>query len=116
MAWLNDSGATHHMTPFASHFVSLRPSRVQIIYLADNSTVPVLGEGTVAMMGPQGRVLINDVLFVPNLSHALLSVAAVFDKGGHVAFQKRAVNIYAAGHASPVLHGPRRGNAWYVEG
>ena len=102
------------MNPYASHFVSIRPSRVETIYLSDNNTVSVLGEGDIAMMGPQGRVLITDVLFVPNLSHALLSVALVFDKGSRVRFYPRHVNIFAADDSSLVLRVPRRENVWYV--
>ena len=55
------------MSPVESDIVSISPSQVKVIWLADHSNVPVLGQGTVAIEGPQGRVLIHDVLFVRNL-------------------------------------------------
>ena len=106
------------MSPVESDFVSISPSQVKVIWLADHSNVPVLGQGIVAMEGPQGRVLIHDVLFVPNLSARLLSFASVYNHRGRVTFSRRGdnMNIYVHRVSAPVLQGVRLGNAWYVEG
>ena len=45
--WLVDSGASHHMSPCIHDFTAMRDSPMVKVWLADDSAVPVIGQGDV---------------------------------------------------------------------
>jgi len=102
------------MSPVASDFVVLGPSRRKTVRLADDFVVPVLGEGTVLVQGLKGPVLISDVLLVPDLSVRLLSVATIYDHGGHVVWGSLETDLYGADIPEPLLRCHRNGAGWYL--
>ena len=111
--WLIDSGASHHMSPCIQHFGRLGTSVVQKVWLADNSVVPVVGQGDIVIHGPGEPVTIRDVLYIPSLTVPLLSVSAVFDHGGSVRFTRDSVELFSSrSHSVPVLTGLRAGTSW----
>ena len=56
------------MSPCIHHFTAMRDSPVVKVWLADDSAVPVIGQGDVYVQGAAGIVCIQDVLWVPSLS------------------------------------------------
>ena len=109
-----DSGASHHMSPFAWHFLTLTVSELKRVWLADHTWVPVLGKGDVVMEGPGGPVILRDVQFVPALADPLMSVAAVYDHGGRVRFAEDACRLFSKGATKPCLIADREGSGWFV--
>ena len=102
------------MSPHACHFLFLVVSELERVWLADDSFVRVVGKGDVMMDGPGGPVILRDVQFVPDLTHPLLSVAAVYDHGGRVQFAKEACGLYSQGATTPCITAVREGSGWYV--
>ena len=113
--WLLDTGASHHMCPFVEHFDALVQSSVDSVRLADDSIVPVLGEGDVGVRGIDGRVVIRSVLYVPALSTSLLSIPAVYEHGGRVVLQSERATLYSKGHGSAVCIAHREGRSWVLK-
>ena len=97
--------------------MSLQSSVVKTVSLADNSQVPVVGQGDIVIQGSNGPVTIRDVLYVPNLSHCLFSVYALYEhKRGKVEFSKSKVRIFSNnGGRKPVLTAWRDGNGWTIK-
>ena len=110
--WLLDSGASDPMSPVVSDFEVLGPSRKTVVILADGSTVPVLGEGTIVVRGESGPVRLRSVLFVPDLARRLLSVAAIYDHGGSVQWGREAVQLFGRDLQQSLLVARRVGSAW----
>ena len=110
-----DSGASVPMSPVASDFLFLESSERKTVRLADDFVVPVLGEGTVQVQGLHGQVLISHVLLVPALSVRLLSVATIYDHGGHVIWGADRVELHGAGHRQALIECSRVGSGWYME-
>lgn len=73
--WNTDTGASSHMTPHRSWFVSYSPHRIPI-KLADDSIIFSEGIGSVEFRPSAGDevVFFHDVLHVPNLASNLLSL------------------------------------------
>ena len=72
--WIIDSGASDHMTFDKSLFSSLSPSPVSKVSNVNGVYFPVLGIGTIPVTP---TMVLTNVLFVPALSHHLLSVFAL---------------------------------------
>lgn len=89
-------------------------SCINKVWLADDHSVPVEGEGDIWVKGKGGCVCVRDVLFAPQLSAPLFSVSKVYDSGGKVLFHAEDVKLYCARHNEPCLTGERLGNGWYV--
>ena len=70
--WIIDSGASDHMTFDKSFFSSLSPSPIQEVSNANGVSFPVLGIGSIQVTP---TLVLNNVLYVPALSHHLLSVS-----------------------------------------
>ncbi|CAH9142653.1 unnamed protein product [Cuscuta epithymum] len=73
--WVIDSGATDHMTGNPSLFSSFHSYLpTSSVTLADGSTSPVLGSGTVV---PTSRLPLSHVLSLPNFAFNLLSISNI---------------------------------------
>ncbi|RDX87094.1 hypothetical protein CR513_31476, partial [Mucuna pruriens] len=67
-----DSGSIDHVTPFSSHMTSYsRASRKQIIIVANEDHVPVVGSGSIQL---QPFLSLHNVLHVLNLANNLISI------------------------------------------
>jgi SAM-dependent methyltransferase len=71
-----DSGATHHLWPDYSAFVSYKRVSNKFVSLADKSTAPIRGIGDIAVSLGGKKVLIRDVYHVPSLKAPLYSLGA----------------------------------------
>ncbi|PRQ47582.1 putative RNA-directed DNA polymerase [Rosa chinensis] len=69
--WIIDSGASDHMTYDRSFFLFLNPPSISSVVNANGDSFPVLGIGSVRLTP---SLTLHDVLYVPDLSHHLISV------------------------------------------
>ena len=72
--WIIDSGATDHMTYDKSFFVSMSSPSISHVSNANGVSFPVLGIGSIQVTP---SIVLHDVLYVPSLSHHLLSVSQI---------------------------------------
>ena len=71
-----DSGATDHMIPDRSAFISYRRVHDLRVRMGNKSYAPVLGKGTAIIALNGKKVLIRDCLHVPDLRNPLYSLRA----------------------------------------
>jgi hypothetical protein len=69
--WIIDSGASDHMTYDRKYFITLSTSNVSYVTNANGESFPVLGIGSIRVTP---TLVLHDVLYVPDLSHHLISV------------------------------------------
>lgn len=91
--WLVDSGCTNHMTKDHQFFSFLDTSIHTKVKLGNGDLVYAKGKGTVVLHTDQGKKVISDVLYVPQLDQNLLSVAQLIKKGYSVLFQNNFCQI-----------------------
>ena len=89
-----DSGSTRHMVTADSlaHLSDYKPfnsdQRIAIVTSSQNAKIYAVGQGTLHVRSNQGQpVKFDNVLYVPALSHNLISVKAAVAKGCSVSFQ-----------------------------
>ena len=92
-AWIVDSGASRTMMPNRNWFTQFSPlSTPIVIALGDNSVIRGTGVGRVTVElqvhGTWQPVILQDVLYVPELHGNLLSVAQLTRRGYDVCFSK----------------------------
>jgi len=71
-----DSGATDHMLPDKSAFISYYPISGRRVRMGNNSFAPILGHGTAVISLNGKKILIRDCLHVPDLRNPLYSLRA----------------------------------------
>ena len=88
LEWIADSGSTHHVCPVRSWFKDMKASAVKYITVANGKNVEVKGVGTIEVLSNGSTLPIQDVLFVPDVKHSLLSLPSVDKKGHQVKLEK----------------------------
>jgi hypothetical protein len=78
-----NTGATDHMTPYKSVFISYKAIANLQVRMGNNSFVPVLGYGTAIFSLNGQRVLVQNVLHVPGLAEPLYSLRAHLKQPGY---------------------------------
>lgn len=94
--WLIDSGASRHFIGYKEALSNLieKDTNLKII-LGDNATYPVKGVGNVTLQLNQGNtILLQEVLYVPDLKKNLVSISAMEDKGFNVTFIDEKVRVW----------------------
>ncbi len=71
-----DSGATDHMLPDKSAFISYSPVEGRRVRIGNNSFAPILGHGTAIISLNGKKILMRNCLHVPDLHHPLYSLRA----------------------------------------
>jgi hypothetical protein len=71
-----DSGATDHMLPDKSAFISYSPVEGWCVRMGNNSFAPILGHGTAIISLNGKKILMRNCLHVPDLRHLLYSLRA----------------------------------------
>ncbi|XP_022873160.1 uncharacterized protein LOC111392128 [Olea europaea var. sylvestris] len=95
--WYLDSGCSNHMTGNRDIFVDLNPNITSQVILGDGTCRDAVGKGTIAVQIKEGnKKLITDVLYVPNLSHNLLSVGQLIQSDFSVHFDDGACKIWSS--------------------
>src|SRR6266403_1399563 len=92
--WMVDSGATHHITPHHSDFLSWSPAK-GAVSLGGHAEISQIGTGSVAIRPSGGDriVHLHDVMHVPNAGARYFSVSALMQKGGHILFKDQKLTI-----------------------
>ena len=82
-----DSGASFRTTPHREIIQNYVAGDFGKVYLADGSTLDVLGMGDVQILLPNGFVwLLEKVRHIPNLRRNLISVGQLDDEGHAILF------------------------------
>lgn len=115
--WCLDSGCSIHMCKDKKMFQRLDESELEGVQLASNDSIPILGQGTVALnaLNDHGvrKLALEETLFVPDLRINLMSVGKIVDKGFTVTFEKRGATAYAE-NGEILLTADRIGDLFYL--
>jgi hypothetical protein len=113
--WLMDSGATHHITPHCSDFVTYLPIK-GTIHLSDKqgTVISQLGVGTAAFTSPQGvQIMLKDVIYAPDVGNCILSLRSILDKGAAIPFHLHGFDIIV--NKKVVASGYHEGRLFWVD-
>lgn len=95
--WIVDSGATQHMCRNKGSFFQLDVTHKGNIIVADGNRIPIMGKGSVRLTLVSGNdrwdVVLNDVLWVPELSDNLVSVNQLGRKGYTAVFTEESCHL-----------------------
>ncbi|KAJ4744662.1 Gag-Pol polyprotein [Rhynchospora pubera] len=95
--WTVDSAATDHIARDRAAFVDYRriPAGSKRIYMGNNSSVLVHGIGTCELMFRNGhKLVLHDVLYMPDVRRSLVSVLVLVKTGLRVVFLNNCVELY----------------------
>ena len=86
--WLMDSGATNHITPHCSDFVTYQSVKGSICLSDKQGTViSQLGVCTAAFKSPEGiHITLKDAIYAPDIGNCILSLGSILDKGAGIPF------------------------------
>ncbi|KAL4388518.1 hypothetical protein GQ457_09G024580 [Hibiscus cannabinus] len=80
--WYLDTGCSNHMCGKKELFFSLDETVKSTVKFGNNSNIPILGKGRVAIRLKDGsQNYISDVFYAPGLHHNLLSMGQLSEKG-----------------------------------
>ncbi|XP_031252336.1 uncharacterized protein LOC116110254 [Pistacia vera] len=91
--WLIDSGCTNHMTTNLEDFVNLDKSYHSKVKVGNMEFVVVKRRGNIVVQSKTSIKLIPNVLYMPNISHNLLSVGQMIEKKYALHFQDQFCTI-----------------------
>ena len=116
--WIIDSGATKHMSPHRSTFVTYVPFRVhETVSLGNGTDCEAVGIGRVAVNmlceGTVKRHILSDVLYVPNLVNNFFSVTAATLKGHKITFKGKQCSFFIDGKL--IATGHNMNHLWYID-
>jgi len=96
-AWMLDSGATHHIMPHISDFISY--SKIKgVVCLGDKSTVDQAGIGSVTIKSPEGYIItLSNVLHIPSVNTCFIAISTLEEKGAEVIFALGKAKILISG-------------------
>ena len=86
---LYDSGATRHISPYKSDFISYSPLAPPIfLNTANQQRFPAVGRGTLVVRvpnkGTESELTLHGALHTPAISYTLVSIAALDEEGYHI--------------------------------
>ena len=88
---LYDSGASCHMSPFRSQFISFRPIPPHPILTADKRYFYAEGMGDLRIRVPNGEsftpIILRDTLYAPSMALTVVSISRIAKSGMKVAFE-----------------------------
>ena len=81
LCWLMDSGASHHITPHHSDFITYQSVKGSICLSDKQGTViSQLGVGTAAFTSLEGIcITLKDTIYAPNVGNCILSLRSILD-------------------------------------
>ena len=79
LPFIIDTGATYHISPIASDFLSIQPIQPHPIKGLGNLTVDAVGVGTIEIKTPTGSLTLKNAFFVPQSHVRLLSAFLLED-------------------------------------
>jgi len=106
--WIDDSGASRHMTSDTEVFIEYF-NEPKSIYLADDKAVEALGLGQIVT----STGTLNNVFLVPAIPYNLFSVPAATNHGISVLVDGDSIQLFKDG--DKVLHGKRNNDTYELE-
>ncbi|XP_063911966.1 uncharacterized protein LOC135128817 [Zophobas morio] len=105
--WYQDSGATQHMTSNKSWFVNLRQLKQPVtVIMGDSNQLKASAFGDIELEEYNGNnwrlVILEDVLYAPDLNFNLISLSQVMDRG-HIETCNKSVSIIKSSDNQTVL-------------
>ncbi|KAL0462589.1 UNVERIFIED_CONTAM: putative mitochondrial protein [Sesamum latifolium] len=80
--WLIDPGCTFHMSPFRKIFTNFESGNSGFVSMANEKRCEIKGLGDICLMFKDGyKLTLKNVRYVPDLSHNLISCAALEEEG-----------------------------------
>ena len=114
--WVLDSGASMHMCCSSHHMINMRKPKITEVTAANKAKLSVQAEGDIMLsqhdLGENHKVLLQDVLHLPNITTNLFSVSAVTKKGFRVIFAGPKCFVQNS-KGTTVLEGKLSGNNVY---
>ncbi|GBE83911.1 Retrovirus-related Pol polyprotein from transposon TNT 1-94 [Sparassis crispa] len=114
-----DSGATCHISPYRDTFTAFEATPPKPITAADGWAFHATGQGTVALKVPNGdqwtTVMLQDVLYAPDIAFALISVARADAAGYSAIFEQGECRIISRSKGRIVGHIPSNNGLFRVE-
>lgn len=96
--WTIDSGATKHISPHRELFTSLEdPGHTSVVRFGNKECLHVAGVGDISLITAEGRIMLQNVLYVPDAAANLLSVPCATSHGAAVDFQAKTASINVGG-------------------
>ncbi len=115
VAWMMDSRASQHFTPYIEDFTTYTQHRGVEISLGDNSIIKSTGVGSVTIRTNRGyNLILSDVLHVPQTHLHILSTSALTLKGTTVGFDHTG---FAIRHSErTIVDGHQNGSLYWLVG
>ncbi|XP_068492170.1 uncharacterized protein [Phaseolus vulgaris] len=110
--WYLDSGCSKHMTGDLTKFTSLKLKAEGHVTYGDNNRGRILGRGTV---GTGNSTTIENVFYVEELKHSLLSISQLYDKGYKVNFKSNGCTISSDSSSKVLFTGKRVNNIYLLD-
>ncbi|KAL2235906.1 UNVERIFIED_CONTAM: Retrovirus-related Pol polyprotein from transposon TNT 1-94 [Sesamum indicum] len=79
--WLIDSGCTFHMSPFKEIFTNMKYEHIGFVSMANEKICEIKGLGDISLCFDGYKMILKNVRYVPDLSHNLISCAALEENG-----------------------------------
>ncbi|KAK2439455.1 putative mitochondrial protein [Trifolium repens] len=93
--WYLDSGCSNHMTSHREWLTSFDASQKTSIKLADGRKLAAEGIGNIVIKSKKGgKVIISEVIYVPDMSCNLLSLGQLVEKGFSVKLEDSALKLF----------------------
>ncbi|KAL2240931.1 UNVERIFIED_CONTAM: Retrovirus-related Pol polyprotein from transposon TNT 1-94 [Sesamum indicum] len=107
--WLIDSGCTFHMGPFKDIFSNLKYEHIGFVSMANEKKCDIKGLGDISLCFEGGhKIVLKNIRYVPDLSHNLISCAALEEDGLEGRLGKDYVHAYVWGPSNVTTHGGNR--------
>lgn len=109
--WIIDSGCSHHMTGDKSKFLTLNEFDGGVVRFGSDSPYMVKGKGSISLNGKNNN---DDVFWVDDLKHNLLSVGQLNDKGYLLEFNGGICRILGGNSELIATRKKTRGNLFHL--
>lgn len=110
--WVLDSGASHHMSPDSSSFVSICPSTSNVsVITADGTPMPLAGVGSIRTP----HLSLSNVYCIPKLAMNLVSVSQLCDSGYSIHFSSTACHVQDPQSKKLIGTGRRQGGLYVLD-
>ena len=114
-AWLIDSGASFHMTPHRVWFCEYERYDGGNVFLGDDSTTRIIGQGKVKLRLIDGRIrTLPSLLHIPRLARNLIFVRKMDDAGVKTIFEKETYRMVRG--VMVLLKGVQFGTLYKLQG
>jgi len=93
--WYLDSGCSNHMTAHREWLTNFDASKKTSIKLADNKKLASEGNGNIVMRSNfGGKLIIEDVFYVPDMKCNLISIGQLVEKGFSVSMEGESLKLF----------------------